>query len=400
MFTGKHYSPLPGSRQEQTALPPAVWRPAIAGLLLGVAFLSPAPAPADQVSRLSPEVEERAATAIERGLRWLAGRQDEETGAWSNQRFPALTALPLWAFANAGEYRQTQERAVDFLLANVREDGGIYQSVPGRKGGGLGLYNTAICMTALHAVGRPDLSGVVLDARRYIAGSQHFGDDAYSGGFGYDRETERAYTDLMNTHYAMEAMRRTQDVEDLRPAGTERSDIDWDAALAYVSSLQNRPDTGEDAGGFFYNPSDPKAGTREHEGRVVLRSYGTMTYAGLLSMIYARVDRTDSRVVSALDWAVRHWTTEENPGLGEQGLFYFYTVISRALNAAGMDRLSRPPTEGGNIHWADELALAVCERQHEEGYWVNRDGSYWESDPVLTTAYSLLALQHAMGVDN
>lgn len=351
-------------------------------------------------TRLSAPMRARAEAAVVRGLDWLAAQQDAKTGQWSNPRFPALTALPLWAFATAADpaHAEIRDRAVSFLLGNVQPDGGIFQEIPGRRGGGLGIYNTAICMTALHALRRPELSGVILDARRYIAGSQHFGDDVYRGGFGYDRETQRAYTDLMNTHYAMEAMRRTQDVEDLRGA-RQRVDIDWDAALAYVTSLQNPPETGEDAGGFFYNPDDPKAGAREINGRIVLRAYGSITYAGLLALVYARVDHTDARVISALDWASRHWRLDENPGMGQQGLFYFYTVIARALEAAGLDRLPRAEESGGPIHWADDLVEAVIAQQHADGFWVNEEGRFWENDPVLTTAYSLLALQHALGVE-
>lgn len=348
-------------------------------------------------NRLSLTSRGPADTAIEDGLAWLAAQQDPETGAWSNPRFPALTALPLWAFAieNDPAHARLRDQAVAFLQRCVQPDGGIYQTVPGRKGGGLGLYNTAICMTALHALGRADLRDIILDARRYLAGSQHFGDDVYAGGFGYDRATQRAYTDLMNTHYAMEAMRRTQALEEFREG--QRIDIDWDAALAYVTSLQNPADTGEDAGGFFYNPDDPKAGIRELEDRIVLRAYGSITYAGLLAMVYARVDQTDPRVISALDWAVRHWRLDENPGMGQQGLFYFFNVIARALEAGGLDRLPREPDAGGPIVWADELVNVIVSHQRPEGYWVNPEGRFWENDPVLTTAYAVLALQHARG---
>ena len=48
-----------------------------------------------------------------------------------------------------------------------------------------------------------------------------------------------------------------------------------------------------------------------------------MTYAGLLAMIYANVSPQDVRVRSALDWAMRQWSLEENPGMGQEGLYFF-----------------------------------------------------------------------------
>jgi squalene-hopene/tetraprenyl-beta-curcumene cyclase len=338
----------------------------------------------------------RAPAAVGRGLNWLQAHQQPD-GNWSNPKFPALTALPLWAFALAARPGDTAvvDRAVAFLLSNVRPDGGIYADVPGQKGGGLSCYNTAIALSALHATGRRSLVATIQNARSFIAGTQHLGGDEYRGGFGYDRATGRAYTDLMNTHFAMEAMRRTQAVEDLRPAGQKRVDVDWDAALQYVTRLQNQPTNSDadNAGGFVYNPADPKAGTVTNEaGRVYLRSYGSITYAGLLAMVYAHVPRNDPRVISAVDFASRHWTLAENPGMGQQGLYFYFNVMSRALSAAQVDAVPRgsaPP-----LAWRDELAARLLELQQPDGSWANPNNRFWESDPVLATAYAVLALEH------
>ncbi len=339
------------------------------------------------------------ADALARGLDWLVAHQ-QTNGCWSNPSFPALTALPLWALSVAQRPADAAaiERAKDFLLSCVRPDGGIYVDVPGVKGGGLGTYNTAICMTALHYTGRRDLDETIRKARAYIAGSQHFGADEYRGGFGYDRATGRPYTDLMNTHWALSAMRVTQGVEDGRPADEKRIDVDWQAALAYVEKLQLAPGEAdaEHAGGFIYNPNDPKAGVATNAaGKLFLRSYGSITYAGLLSLIYAQVGRDDPRVVSAIDFARRHWTLEENPGMGQQGLFYYYTIMARALSTTGLKELPAVSGKEG-IAWSEELAAALVAAQQPDGSWVNPDNRFWEGDPVLATSYALLALKHAL----
>jgi squalene-hopene/tetraprenyl-beta-curcumene cyclase len=223
------------------------------------------------------------------------------------------------------------------------------------------------------------------------------GGDEYRGGFGYDKSTGRAYTDLLNTFYAVQAMRLTQSVEDTRPRDEARADIDWAEAAAYISKLQNTEDEGGEAGGFHYNPSDPKAGTATNAtGVVTFRSYGSITYAGLLALIYADVSRDDPRVRSAFDWSARHWTLDENPGMGAQGLFFFFNVLTRSLDAYDQDLI--PTTAGPMIDWRAALAQRLIGLQKIEpetggGYWVNDEGRFWESDPVLATAYALLALE-------
>jgi len=239
---------------------------------------------------------------------------------------------------------------------------------------------------------------VVQNARKFIAGSQHLGGDVYTGGFGYDRSTRRAYTDLLNTYHTVQAMRLTQDVEDLRDASEKRVDIDWAETVKFIGKMQNKPQAGaEDAGGFFYNPTDPKAGTTTNrEGIVVFRAYGSITYAGLLALIYADVSRNDVRVRSAFDWCARHWSLDENPGMGAQGLYFFYNVLSKSLSAHGRDLI--PLEDGTLLNWREEVAKKLAGLQKIDpktghGYWANETGRFWENDPALVTAYCILALQ-------
>ncbi|NQT91173.1 MAG: terpene cyclase/mutase family protein [Lentisphaerae bacterium] len=337
--------------------------------------------------------------ALDRALDWLAAAQKED-GSWSNGSFPALTALPLQAFAQGTHPRREEvmDRAVKYILSCVNEDGGIYRNIPGRKGGGLSNYNTAICMTALHATGNRSLAKVIQDARTFVAGGQHFGDDTYAGGFGYDNATKRTYTDLLNTYYSAEAMRVTADVEDLRPKGEQRVDIDWTATVKYIERMQNKPASGEaDAGGFFYKPGESKAGTTTNAaGTVVLRSYGSITYVGLLALVYANVSRDDVRVRSAFDWASRHWTLDENPGMGAQGLYFFFNIITKSLTAYGADAVPLP--DGTFLNWRKEMAKKLVAAQKTDGktghgYWTNDAARFWEGDPVLATSYSVMALQ-------
>lgn len=127
--------------------------------------------------------------------------------------------------------------------------------------------------------------------------------------------------------------------------------------------MQNKPESGPDnAGGFFYNPTDPKAGTVTNaDGVVVFRSFGTMTYAGTLALVFADVSREDTRVRSALKWAERHWTLDENPGMGQAGRFFFYQILARALSATGHDTIALQ--DGSSLNWREALARKLLELQ-------------------------------------
>jgi len=348
------------------------------------------------------ELERRARASLARGLDFLSAQQ-QTNGVWSNAQFPALSALPLWAMSMAKRAQDAVaiDRAAAHVAGCAQPDGGIYVVVPGRRGGALGTYNTAICMTALHALGRPGYVRLIQQARGYVAETQLLGDDEYRGGFGYEKNSGQPYADLNNTAWALSAMRVTQDVEESRPAGEARVDVDWNAALAFVGKMQLDTNTAnaEDAGGFMYKPEDPnKAGVATNAaGRPYLRSFGSITYSGLLSLIYAQVARDDPRVVSAVDYARRHWTVDENPGMGQQGLYYYYTIMARSLATTGLAEL--PALAGGQpVRWRDELLERLLSLQQADGSWANANNRFWENDPVLATSYALLALEYALGI--
>ncbi|MBQ6926537.1 MAG: hypothetical protein IJQ73_18030, partial [Kiritimatiellae bacterium] len=146
-----------------------------------------------------------------------------------------------------------------------------------------------------------------------------------------------------------------------------------------------RPAGGRPAGGPF-------AGA----GRPMLRSYGSITYSGLLSMLYARVGRDDPRIVSAVDYARRHWTLEENPGQGQQGIYFYYTIMARALALLDVNEL--PPAEEGGapIAWRDQLVEKVLSLQKPDGSWANENNRWFENDSVLTSSYAVLTLEYAL----
>lgn len=326
--------------------------------------------------------------AIESGLKFLLSRQEAD-GHFSDPQMPALTALPLWAMTAGGMSKsESAKKAAEFVLGTQRPDGGFYVPKPGRGGSGLGNYNTSVCVSALFESGLAPVKAI-LDARTYIAGSQLTGDDTMAGGFGYDRQSRRRVADMSNSSYAFDAMRRTEKVEEFRPAGEKKADLDWEKALKYVESMQVKE--GDAQGGFVYNERTAQAGTQTNASeRVQLRAFGSMTYAGVLSMCHAKLTREDHRVRSALGYCGKYWTLDENPGMGTQGLYYYFDILSRALYASGVETLKGP--DGRDIHWKKELAARLIALQQEDGSWVNDNNRFWENDPVLVTSFVILTL--------
>ena len=291
----------------------------VVALVAGIAL-------ADEVSPLE--------ASIAKGAKYLLANQQAD-GHFSDAQMPALTALPLWALR------------------------------PGRGGSGLGNYNTSVCLSALFD-SKLAPTAPLLKAREYVASSQLTGDDTMAGGFGYDKVSRRRYADLSNTSYALSAMAKTASLEEFREGG-KRVDLDWDKALAFVENLMKKE--GPDAGGAAYNDRTPQGGTETNaQGKVALRAYGAMTYAAVLSMCSAKLDKGDPRVKQSVEWMEKNWSVDENPGMGNQGLYYFYDIMTRALDAAKIDKvgdhdwklLFRGRTVAGQTRTTASGSLILC----------------------------------------
>ncbi|MEW6221654.1 MAG: cycloartenol synthase [Thermodesulfobacteriota bacterium] len=379
-----------------------------AALLVGLAPLSgqaaeepPAAPPAGDLS-LKLEVQH----AIERSLQWLAGQQNP-AGYWSQPDHPALTGLVVTAFLNepTGAIRANPpagvKKGLSQMLSAVQPDGGIYVK-------DLANYNTSVVMTALVATFDPAYEPILRRARSFLVGLQQDydqpreTDNPMDGGIGYG--SSYTHSDLSNTMFAMEALYYTKFLaRGQEGPAAELKDLNWEAALRFVSRCQNLPgmndqpwasDDPANRGGFIYFPGDSKAGEEELEagsGRKALRSYGSISYAGLLSLVYADLGPKDPRVRAVVEWLGKNFTLDENPGMGAQGLYYYYHAMAKALAAAGIDHLTL--ADGSAVDWRRQLAVKLLDLQRGDGSWVNENGRWWEKDPVLVTSYAAIALE-------
>ncbi len=371
------------------------------GLCLGSNAQPAKPAlPADTPSR------QEVRAAIERGLAFLQKAQNSN-GWWSTPEQPAVTALVLTTMnldpTQRFQRHRTSEmnRGFDYLLSCVKPDGSIQRS-------GLANYNTALSLMALTSAADTNFLPVILKARGFIArtqidlGIKGTNDTPFDGGVGYGSKYD--HSDMNNTLAAIEAMRASEALllKDVPTSAAQVPDLDWKAVAHFLQSCQNLPGTNtadwvsndpQDRGGFVYYPGHSMAGgvTNSQTGKVALRSYGSMSYGGLLSFIYAELGKDDPRVLAVRDWLESNFTLEENPGMGQQGYFYYLHLLTKALNALGEDRLKL--ANGAEVPWRNQVAARLLKLQKVDGAWVNPEPRWWEADPVLVTCYAVMTLE-------
>ncbi len=382
----------------------------VAAALLG--FGAPALFAAEPPARDEANISVRneVLTSIGKGLAWLQ-RQQQPNGSLANPLnpdpsadHPALTALPLVAFhyeptgKASKEYAETLKKGYAYVRSQAQPDGGIYSK-------GLSNYNTSVALTALLQSGDPQDEPILTRARAFIVGQQAKGmtKPETDGGLGYGPTAvnpKRGHPDLDNTLIALEALHAYKMARPTVEIPKDQ-DLNWQAAIDFITRCQNLPShnklawaSGDPAnkGGFIYFPGSSNAGEQElGGGKTALRSYGSMTYAGLLSFIYADLKKDDPRVSAALEWLNKNYSLEENPGMGRAGLYYYYHLAAKGLATAKVAEIETP--DGKKVKWPRELALRLMNLQKGDGSWVNDTPRWMETDPVLVTTYGVLTLE-------
>jgi len=180
--------------------------------------------------------------------------------------------------------------------------------------------------------------------------------------------------------------------------------------VTFLSRCQNRSESNDqpwvtddpkNKGGFIYSPTSAKSEETLPDGRKALRSCGSMSYAGLLSLVYAKLSPEDPRVVAVKDWLGKNYTVSENPGLGDQGLYYYYHAMPKALAAANLSTLKL--ADGTEADWRKDLGEKLLSLQQPDGSWemASRPGgpggkSAKNLQPIthVGSAWAVLGLMH------
>ena len=330
--------------------------------------------------QITPQMRKDLEAAIERGVVYLLKNQKAD-GNWENHSgisslaATAILKQPGAAHKDAPEVK----KGLAYLVKQAKPDGGIYQTDHEN-------YNTAVAVMALAAAGNPEYKTLIQKGQKYMAGIQIGADgktpktDKNYGGIGYNGEGR---ADLPNLQYAMEA---------LKASGLSDSDPIWQRAITFIQRVQNRSESNDQSytandGGFAYGPGLGWEGTGT-------TSFGSATYEGLLSYIYTNVKKGDPRVEAAVNWIKEHYTVDENPGVGQKTVYYYYMIFAKALRAYGDPVIT--DAKGLKHNWRSELGKKLIELQHPEGFWVNPDPTEWQDNKVLITAFTIIALENVL----
>ena len=328
---------------------------------------------------------------ISKAVAYLRDVGQMKDGSFSSKTGPGITGLIASGLlaVDLPTSEPVVAKSLKYLEGIRREDGGFYAPESRHAN-----YETCLAIMAFSKANEDGrYTEMIQGAERFIKQQQWDegegikSEDGAYGGAGYGSKSR---PDLSNTAFMIEA---------LRTAGCSEEDEAIQRALLFVSRCQNLESPANSTefaskindGGFYYTPAaggDSMAGKDANGG---LRSYASMTYAGLKSMIFAGVDKDDYRVKAARDFLQKHYSVSTNPGMGSSGLYYYQQTMSKALDA-----LNEPTFEtvDGPKDWKADLLKQLKTTQHENGSWTNPDARWMEGDPNLVTGYALLTLSN------
>jgi squalene-hopene/tetraprenyl-beta-curcumene cyclase len=323
-------------------------------------------------------------------------------GSWSGKESPGVTGIVVTGLLQTGKVGPKDpmiEKALKYIESLINREAGHIAG----KGAKVQLQNyvTSINVLALTTANRDSYKTVVKDASKFLRdlqwdeGEGKKKEDDFYGGAGYDSKSR---PDLSNTQFFLEA---------LVAAGVPKDDPAFQKALIFVSRCQNIK--GEynrdipwaskiDDGSFIYSAAG--GGSTKTQDKPNddggLPGYGSMTYAGIKSLIYCGVDKKDPRITKAYGWIQKNYTVERNPGMPKArelwGLYYYYHTMAKCLDVLGMDEVV--DAQGKHHDWRADITVALAKLQKENGSWVNDSDHWMEGDPNVVSGYALMALSH------
>ncbi len=340
--------------------------------------------------------------SVDKAIAYLRTQQNDD-GSWgkSEQEKVGATGLILTGLLQSGKMGPddpTVDKGLKYVesLINPSEKHIAGQNPRVQ----LKNYVTCINVLALVSAKRESYKAVIADAAKFLRrlqwdeGEGKNKEDDFYGGAGYDSKSR---PDLSNTQFFLDA---------LTTAGIPKDDPAFQKAAVFVSRCQNFKGEQNDRkwaekindGSFIYSAAaggQTKTQEKPNDDGG-LPGYGSMTYAGIKSLIYCGVSKDDPRVQKAFEWIQKNYTLDANPGMPEArkewGLYYYYHTMAKCLDTLGLDKVK--DASGKEHDWRADITATLAKRQKENGSWRNENAHWMEGDPLIVTGYALMALSY------
>jgi hypothetical protein len=300
------------------------------------------------------EMNEASMEAVQRGLRHLAGLQNED-GSFGRGRFArhagitALCGLAFMADGNLpgrGPYGESVRKALEFVLAHATETGLL--ATENSHGPMYGHGFATLFLGEVFGMSPEDgrVRDALVRAVDLIVNSQNEEGGWRYNPVPYDADVSVTICEVMGLRSA-------------RNAGIKVPKETIDRAIAYVRGCQNGD------GGFRYMTS---MGT----------SAWPRTAAGVASLFYAGIYADDS-IDRGLQYLLATATPDGGGPMAEAHYFYGHYYAVQCMYLAGGERWST---------WWPRIRDELVQRQTDDGAWVDYQ---WGS--AYSTAMGLIVLQ-------
>ena len=340
-------------------------------------------------------------TVAQKAAKFLQSTQDKD-GGWSTDKTPGVTGIALTGLLRSGQTTPQDpvgQKALKYIESLVNPE---KKHIAGKDPTvHLQNYVTSINVMALVEAKQGDkYKAIIGDAVEFLKklqwdeGEGKGPDDPFHGGAGYDSKSR---PDLSNTQMFLDA---------LKAAGIGPDDPAMKKAIIFVNRCQNlKGETNKmpwahliNDGSFIYTPAlggATKVVDKPLENGA-LPGYGSMTYAGIKSMIYCGVSKDDVRIKKAYEWIQHNYSVDKNPGMPETrakwGLYYYYNTMAKCLDTLGIDYVV--DAKGVKHDWRKDITEALAKRQRPDGGSHNSAVNWMEADENLVTGYALMALSY------
>ncbi len=323
---------------------------------------------------------------------------------------PAVTGLCVAALGGApaahkGKVKPALDKAVAYLLSKLNADGSVGE---GPTGTFVKTYATGCAMMGLATVERTDKVADALRGMQAYMKHNQLKEGKNIGGTGYGDESpggRKGIANLSTTGFSAEGM---------HVSGLPQDDEYWQLVVKFVRKCQNNSELNNDPefvaelkaknlvvgndGSLYYapDPGQQKLPPKKVADKESIAGYGSMTYDGIKTYLYAGLKKDSPEVKSAVDWVRKNYSVEVHPGFPfdaaqrqhQRGLYHYFLVMSRALDALGENPFET--FDGKKHNWANEIGEQFVKLVKDSKMWQNENPAWFEGDPVLTTSYVLV----------